>query len=132
MSHIQDSIPADLFDHYPPRLQIHILHSIKGHSILTFNLQINIYLHQALLTVLPNFPLSINHYCTTVLFCFCKYFHNKILKILNNFCFTFQNIYAVTLMTLYLIFVTFILTKLIFVYIEDCVMALYTKDSHIH
>ncbi|ADI98645.1 hypothetical protein SAOV_2194 [Staphylococcus aureus subsp. aureus ED133] len=50
---------------------------------------------------------------------FCKYFHNKILKILKQFfCFTFSKyLYRHIYDTLFN-FVTFILTKLIFVYIE--------------
>ncbi|PGH62350.1 hypothetical protein CPZ23_14290 [Staphylococcus aureus] len=64
---------------------------------------------------------------------FCKYFHNKILKILKQFfCFTFSKYLRSHIDDTLFNFVTFILTKLIFVYIEDCVMALYTKDSHIH
>ncbi|EEV70887.1 hypothetical protein SATG_02314 [Staphylococcus aureus subsp. aureus D139] len=50
---------------------------------------------------------------------FCKYFHNKTLKILKQFfCFTFSKyLYRHIYDTLFN-FVTFILTKLIFVYIE--------------
>ncbi|ATY57617.1 hypothetical protein CKX96_10045 [Staphylococcus argenteus] len=64
---------------------------------------------------------------------FCKYFHNKILKILKQyFCFTFSKYLCGHIYDTLFNFVTFILTKLIFVYIEDYVLALYTKDSHIH